>query len=112
MLLVYSQMALEAARASAFESRSYSLQLSAWAQAHLQTTQNNSRPTYRRPENRVGVRKSSWAVQEEIGREATSGTLKPGYKKPCHWLTASSRGTDTIGCSKKPKELSSGLSSC
>ncbi|CAO2613853.1 hypothetical protein LEMLEM_LOCUS16288, partial [Lemmus lemmus] len=38
------QMVLEAARASAFESRSYSLQLSAWA--HLQMTQNNRRPTY------------------------------------------------------------------
>lgn len=39
-------MVLEAGRASAFESRNYSLQLFAWVQAHLQTAQNNRRLTY------------------------------------------------------------------
>lgn len=83
------QMVLEAARASAFESSSFSLQLFARAQAHLQTTQSNRRANLHNecPRRGLGLGRAAGQCRGKLEGKKLQGLSSLGIKSPfIGWL--------------------------
>lgn len=80
-------MVLEAARASAFESRSYSLQLSAWMEAYLKRLRTTEGRLTEGPRTGLGLGRAAGQCRGKSEGKKLQGPSSLGIKSPAvGWL--------------------------